>query len=109
MTTRTFNVAGFSTLSGQRKVRFANGTPEARAKILERGGHTDIDLRQLPNAMSKEEAMTWLGVTADDAAAPKGMRAAAAKARTAAKIAEVISIAKSTATETAEAAEPVAA
>lgn len=80
MTSRTFNIAGFSTLSGQRKVRFANGTIEARKKILERNGHEDIDLRELPNAMSKAEAMTFLGVEDTDVRAPKGVQAAAAKA-----------------------------
>jgi hypothetical protein len=94
MSDRTFNIAGFSTLSGQRKVRFANGTVEARAKILERNGHVDIDLRELPNAMSKAEAMTFLEVTAEDPRAPKGVQAAAAKAKNAAKITKVIEIVK---------------
>lgn len=112
MTERTFDVAGFSTLSGQRKVRFANGTPESRAKILERGGHTDIDLRQLPSAMTKAEAMAYLGVSEDDPRAPKGVQAAAAKAKKTAKVAEVINLAKeagkAVATDTS-ATEPVAA
>lgn len=94
MSDRTFNIAGFSTLSGQRKVRFANGTVEARSKILERNGHEDIDLRVLPNAMSKAEAMTFLGVTEDDPRAPKGVQAAAAKAKSAAKVTKVIEIVK---------------
>lgn len=94
MTSRTFNIAGFSTLSGQRKVRFANGTIEARAKILERNGHVDIDLQVLPSEMTKAEAMKYLGVTEDDSRAPKGVQAAAAKAKNAAKIGKVIEIAK---------------
>lgn len=94
MTSRVFTIAGFSTLSGQRKVRFANGTVEARSKILERNGHVDIDLRELPNAMSKSEAMTFLGVTEEDSRAPKGVQAAAAKAKNAAKITKVIEIVK---------------
>lgn len=90
MSGRTFNIAGFSTLSGQRKVRFANGTVEARTKILERNGHTDIDLRILPNAMSKSEAMAYLGVEDTDSRAPKGVQAAAAKAtKTVTKVIEI--------------------
>ena len=79
MTTRTFNLAGFSTLSGKRKVRFANGTPESRIKVLERNGHTDIDIRELPRAMSKAEAMEFLGVNDTDEVAPKGVRSKAVK------------------------------
>lgn len=94
MTDRTFNIAGFSTLSGQRKVRFANGTIEARQKILERNGHVDIDLQVLPSEMTKAEAMKYLGLTEDDPRAPKGVQAAAAKAKNAAKISKVIEIAK---------------
>lgn len=82
---RMFNVAGFSTLSGKRKVRFANGTVEARTKVLERNGHTDVDLRKLPKPMSKAEAMKYLGIEDHDEAAPKGVQAKAAKTKAAAK------------------------
>ncbi len=79
MNERTFDIAGFSTLHGIRKVRFANGKTEVRAKVLERNEHTDIDLRQLPKPMTKSEAMAFLGVNDTDPEAPKGMQAAAAK------------------------------
>lgn len=85
MTDRKFDVAGFSTLSGKRKVRFANGKAEVRTKVLERNGHTDIDLRALPNPMTKAEAMAFLGVKDEDETAPKGVQAAAAKAKRAAE------------------------
>ena len=94
MTDRTYSIAGFSTLSNQRKVRFANGTIEAREKVLARGGHTDIELKNLPNAMTKAEAMAFLGVSEDDPRAPKGVQAAAAKAKSAAKVTKVIEIVK---------------
>lgn len=113
MTDRTFNVAGFSTLSGQRKIRFANGAPEARAKILQRNGHVDIELNQLPKSMTKSEIMQFLGVSEDDPRAPKGVQAAAAKAKKATKVAQIIELARETAkaeaAATDEAAEPVAA
>lgn len=81
MTERKFDIAGFSVKDGHRKVRFANGQPETRAKVLERDGHKDIDLRKLPNPMTKAEAMEFLGVKDTDAEAPKGVQAAAAKER----------------------------
>jgi hypothetical protein len=79
MNERTFDIAGFSTLHGVRKVRFANGKIEARTKVLERNEHKDIDLRVLPKPMTKAEAMEFLGVKDTDAEAPKGVQAAAAK------------------------------
>lgn len=81
MTDRKFDIAGFSTFAGKRKVRFANGKTEARSKVLGRNGHTDIDLRVLPNPMTKAEAMAFLGVKDEDDAAPKGVQVAAAKAK----------------------------
>jgi hypothetical protein len=113
MTERMFDIAGFSTQHGKRKVRFANGKVEVRAKVLERNEHTDIDLRVLPNPMTKTEAMAFLGVKDDDAEAPKGVQAAAAKAKRPAKAAEVLELAKLMGkTDTVAAAtdeEPVAA
>lgn len=79
MTERKFDIAGFSTLGGKRKVRFANGKVEVRTKVLERNDHTDIDLRALPHPMSKAEAMSFLGVKDTDETAPKGVQAKAAK------------------------------
>lgn len=79
MTERKFDIAGFSTLHGKRKIRFANGKVDARTKVLERNEHTDIDLRVLPNPMTKAEAMAFLGVKDTDEVAPKGVQAAAAK------------------------------
>ena len=52
-TTKTFAVAGVSTLAGSTKIRFANDT--MRIKILAKNGHTDIDLIELPQAMTKGE------------------------------------------------------
>lgn len=60
MTDKTFTIAGVSTRYGSTKERFANGTVDARTKILTRDEHTDIQLFALPNAMTKEEARAWL-------------------------------------------------
>ena len=56
--TKTFLVAGYSTHNGVRKVRVAKNMQ--RAKVLERGGHKDIVLHELPFAMTKEQALDFL-------------------------------------------------
>ena len=53
MTEKTFTVAGVSTHQGETKLRFANDT--SRVKVLVKNEHTDIDLIELPRAMTKQE------------------------------------------------------
>lgn len=53
-----FTVAGTSKVHGKVKVRFANDM--TRVKVLLKGGHEDIDLIELPNAMSKEDVVAYL-------------------------------------------------
>jgi len=53
-----FKVAGVSTLKGQVKVRFANDI--TRVKVLAKGGHTDIELMELPQAMDKAQVVAFL-------------------------------------------------
>ena len=53
-----FKVAGVSTNKGQVKVRFANDL--TRVKVLAKGGHTDIELLELPKAMDKPAAVAFL-------------------------------------------------
>jgi len=57
-----FKVAGVSTVKGNYKVRFANDL--SRVKVLIKTGHTDIELIELPSAMSKADAVTHLKTTA---------------------------------------------
>lgn len=57
-TEKKFAVAGVSTLAGKTKIRFANDT--MRIKILAKNGHTDVDLVELPNEMSKAEIAQYL-------------------------------------------------
>lgn len=58
MTDKLFSVAGVSCgKTGVYKVRFANDL--SRVKILNKSD-TDINLLQLPEAMSKSQAVTWL-------------------------------------------------
>ena len=53
MTEKKFAVAGWSTLNGKTKLRFANDI--MRFKILNKDGHTDIELVNLPREMTKAE------------------------------------------------------
>lgn len=57
-TDKTFVVAGISSLEGVAKVRFAKDL--ARVKVLEKNGHKDIKLVELPNAMTKGDAVAFL-------------------------------------------------
>ena len=56
-----FKVAGVSTLKGEVKVRFANDM--TRVKVLAKNGHTDIELRELPEAMDKPAVVAYLKTT----------------------------------------------
>lgn len=57
-TTKTFSVAGVSTLAGKTKIRFANDV--MRIKILAKNGHTDVELIDLPHAMTKGEIAQYM-------------------------------------------------
>jgi hypothetical protein len=57
-----FKVIGISTLNGVTKVRFANDMV-SRVKILNKDGHKDINLIELPNALSKSDAVKHLKTT----------------------------------------------
>ena len=59
MTTATFGIVGTSTLMGTTKVRWANDLV-TRFKMLHKGGHLDIELFELPEAMNKQDAAQWL-------------------------------------------------
>jgi hypothetical protein len=56
-----FKVAGVSILNGEAKVRFANDM--TRVKVLSKNGHTDVELRDLPEAMDKPAVVTYLKTT----------------------------------------------
>ena len=53
-----FSHAGVSKLNGEFKVRFANDA--LRVKVLAKSGHTDINLIELPEAMSKLDAVKFI-------------------------------------------------
>lgn len=54
----SFTHAGVSKLNGEFKVRFANDG--LRVKVLAKNGHKDIDIVELKNPMSKEDAVAYL-------------------------------------------------
>jgi len=56
---KTFTIVGTSNLNGKVKNRFANGTIKHRTLVLTRNGHTEINLIELPTAMSKVEAVAF--------------------------------------------------
>lgn len=58
-TEKRFTVAGTSTFNGQSKARFANDMA-VRVKTLTKGEHTNIQLLELPKAMTKAEAVEYL-------------------------------------------------
>lgn len=57
-TDKLFTVAGTSALNGVTKVRFAND--QMRVKVLAKSGHTDINLIELPEAMTKLDAVKFI-------------------------------------------------
>ena len=59
MTDKLFKVVGTSNLNGTTKVRWANDLV-TRFKMLHKGGHTDIELFELPQSMTKKDACVWL-------------------------------------------------
>jgi len=54
-----FTVAGVSTQNGITKVRFANDLV-SRTKLLAKGGHSPLELIELPRPMTKAEACAHL-------------------------------------------------
>ena len=58
-TSKTYTVAGVSTSNGKTKVRFANDYV-SRFKILNKNGHTNVNLLELDTAMSKTDVCKML-------------------------------------------------
>lgn len=81
MSEKTFDVGGTSIKNGVRTWRFANGKPEARAKVLEKDNHSEIKLIQLPRAMTRDEAIAHLKTLGFDAAEPTRAVPAAREAK----------------------------
>ena len=54
----TYKIAGVSKLNGEFRVRFANDM--TRVKVLAKNGHSDIDLIELKEPLTKEAAVAFL-------------------------------------------------
>lgn len=57
MANKLFKVVGISTFKGQRKVRYAQELK--RIIALNKCGNTDIEMFELPYAMTKDEALKY--------------------------------------------------
>ena len=55
---QNFSHAGVSKLNGEFKVRFCNDA--MRVKVLAKNGHTDIDIVELKNPMTKTDIVAYL-------------------------------------------------
>lgn len=95
---KLFTVAGFSTKAGKVKPRFANGTAASRIRVLERDGHTAIQLFDLPKPMDKDAALAYArsalkgeapALTVVAKAAPKQIKTVEIKQMTARERSEV--------------------
>jgi hypothetical protein len=64
MANQTFKVAGITTHNGNSKVRFTDDMIR-RVKQFNKGGASRIDLIELPNEMTKLEALKYLQTHAD--------------------------------------------
>lgn len=56
---RTFQVVGTTQFKGSQKIWFANETA-TKVKNMEKQGHTDINFINLPQPMTKEQALAYL-------------------------------------------------
>lgn len=105
-TEKLFTVAGTATDKGVTKVRFANDLV-ARIKILNKAGCTNINLIELPRAMTKLEVLQHLTETdfaAGDADAQASISAKLAEKTRLAKRAEVRVAVKPTTVSTVKSA-----
>jgi len=68
MTNKTFNVAGITVHNGNSKVRFTDDLSR-RVKQFAKGGASRVDFVQLPNAMTKIEALKYMATLPEFASA----------------------------------------
>lgn len=61
---KLFKIAGVSRLNKDAgfKLRVANGKLSLRQRVLERNGHVDIELIDLPHAMTKPQILAWFSL-----------------------------------------------
>lgn len=76
MADKLFTIAGTSVFNDVLTYRFANGKVRSRMSVLRRNSHTQIQLFQLPDAMTKDAAIQWLNEQGIFAVKPATGRAA---------------------------------
>jgi hypothetical protein len=57
-TTKTYTVTGSTKLNGKTKIRFCNDI--MRIKVLDKNGHEDVNLLDLPEPMTKGQIAQYL-------------------------------------------------
>ena len=57
---KTYTIAGYSNLNGRVKPRVATGSIARRRAVLKSAGHTDINLVELPEPMTREIAAAYI-------------------------------------------------
>jgi len=67
---KTWTVVGTSIKRGEKKLRLANGTADARKRVLEKDGHSEVRLFDLPHAMTEVDARAWLEAQGDAVPVP---------------------------------------
>lgn len=58
MNDKTFSFVGVSFFNGEYKVRYANS--KSRVKVLEKNGHSDVQMVALEEPMPKEDCVDYL-------------------------------------------------
>jgi hypothetical protein len=57
---KLFTIAGYSNLNGRVKLRVATGSIARRTAVLKSSGHTEINLVELPQPMTREDARAFV-------------------------------------------------
>jgi hypothetical protein len=93
---KLFKIAGVSRLNKDAgfKLRVANGKLIARQRVLERNGHVDIQLFDLPHEMSKPKILAWFALDKPSIAAKLDGKAPKAAEVTESKVVELTKEAK---------------
>lgn len=60
ISTKKFSIAGTSVLNGVKTFRFANGDLDSRVATLRHFGHANIKLEELPQPMTKVQAIAHM-------------------------------------------------
>ena len=70
MNDKLFTIAGTSKVNGVATLRFATGNVKVREGVLRRAGFSDIQLFELPQPMTRQDAAAWLAAKGIEAVVP---------------------------------------